>query len=653
MLRNRGIAFKLTISFLTGILLVFAVIFTLNYQVSRRFIRDEVIRSSQNKLFATIYEIETVLRAVEEVPEIMADFLEHATYTKDELENFLFAVVDSNKAVYGSTIAFEPYGFDPEERYFSPYVHRSGGKVAKSYLGGDDYKYFDWDWYSVPKETNESEWTDPYYDEGGGNILMATYSVPFYKKTAEGRKFKGIATADIDLKWLADKMSKMKFLKTGYAFLISKSGTIVTHPHKDLIMKSTMISFAKECNNPDLADLGERMMAGEEGRISCKSETLDKESLIFYATVPATGWSLAVVLPKEELFADVTLLTQVLILIGSMGMLFLAIAIIYIARSITRPIREIVKATDIISTGNLDADLPKPKSGDEIGKLIVSFDHMRESLKKYIKELTTATAAKEHIESELNVARDIQMSILPKRFPAFPDNPEFDVYAHIQPAREVGGDFYDFYLIDEDRLCFIVGDVSGKGVPASLLMAVTKTMLKAKSGKTLDTSEVMSMVNDEISRDSDSGRFITVFYGILNFRTGEVSYTNGGHNQPVIVRCDGEAEFVQNIGGMVIGVIEGTDFEIGRFKLQPGESLFLYTDGVTEAMNSEREQFEEERMLEALEGGCNVSLRDRILKVLKRLKEFTKRAPQSDDITMMILEYNGDKKMLTKKENKI
>lgn len=642
MLRNRGIAFKLTMLFLTGILLVFAVIFILNYNVSRKFIREEVIRSSQNKLFATIYEIESVLRAVEEVPENMAKFLEHASYTQNELEDFLAASVEANKEVYGAAIAFEPYGFLPEKEYFSPYVYKNGGKISKAYLGGDDYRYFDWEWYRLPKERARPEWTDPYYDEGGGNILMATYSVPFYEKTPGGREFKGIATSDIDISWLTDKLSKIKILDTGYAFLISNSGMIVTHPRKQLIMKYDVTSLAKECGDPGLADLGRRMMAGEEGIASCKSESLDKESLIFYANVPSTGWSMAMVLPKDELFSDVTRLTKILVSIGLLGIVLLTLSIVYMARSLARPITEIVKATEHIATGDLDADLPEPKSGDEIGKLIVSFDHMRISLKKYIRELTATTAAKERIESELNVARDIQMSILPKRFPAFPDNPEFDIYAHIQPAREVGGDFYDFYLIDEDRLCFIVGDVSGKGVPASLLMAVTKTMLKAKSGRTLDTNEVMSTVNDEISRDSESGLFITVFYGILNFRTGEVSYTSGGHNQPVIVRRDGEAEFVQNIGGMVIGVIEGTDFEVGKFTLMPGESLFLYTDGVTEAMNSQRDLFGEERMLDALASGGDVSLRDRTLNVVENIKGFTQKAPQSDDITMMIVEYNGD-----------
>jgi len=248
-------------------------------------------------------------------------------------------------------------------------------------------------------------------------------------------------------------------------------------------------------------------------------------------------------------------------------------------------------------------------------------------------------AVKEMIESELKVAREIQMSIVPKVFPPFPDRPEFDIYALLEPAKEVGGDLYDFFFIDDEQLCFVIGDVSGKGVPASLFMAVTKTLIKTKTGKEMTPGEILFSVNNELCRDNDSGMFVTVFLGILNIRTGEVRYSNGGHNPPYLFRGTGVVELLKKTGGMALGVMENIPYEKNKIVLKAGDGLLLYTDGVTEAMDTGGNLFTEQRLEEVLRRISGASPEEMIRGVLAEIEKYAKGAEQSDDITIMALKY--------------
>ena len=232
---------------------------------------------------------------------------------------------------------------------------------------------------------------------------------------------------------------------------------------------------------------------------------------------------------------------------------------------------------------------------NEIGTLAASFNEMTRRLNESIEHLKETTAAKERIESELQIAHEIQMSMVPKIFPPFPDRSEFDIFAALVPAKEVGGDLYDFFFIDDDHLCFAVGDVSGKGVPASLFMAVTKTLFRATAGNGGTPGEILARLNTEICRDNESCMFVTFFCGILNIRTGQVDYSNGGHNLPYYLRRDGVSP-LENFGGISLGLVEQSPYASGRMVLRPGEALLLYTDGVTEAMDLSKTLYSDERL---------------------------------------------------------
>lgn len=246
---------------------------------------------------------------------------------------------------------------------------------------------------------------------------------------------------------------------------------------------------------------------------------------------------------------------------------------------------------------------------------------------------------KELIEGELSVAREIQMSIVPKIFPPFPEREEFDLYAVLEPAKEVGGDLFDFFLMDDDHLCFTVGDVSGKGVPASLFMAVTKTLIKAKADINMGPEEILCHVNNELCDDNESCMFVTVFLGILNISTGRIVFSNGGHNTPYLLRANGEIEIIPKVPGLALGVMEEYPYRSTELKLNEGDSLVMFTDGIPEAMNPAGDLLSEARLEEILRGSEKKNAREQVQHILDCTRRFADGASQSDDITLMVIKY--------------
>ena len=657
MWKNRGIAFKLILAICVSVGLIFILIFSFNYRFSRNIIEKNVEDNARNLVQSQVNRIETVLLSVKKIPEILASFLENGSYHEEELLFLLRTVVENNPEIYGAAIAFEPYTFDRGLLYYAPYFYKHNGKIEFMNLGTPSYLYAYLDWYQIPKELNRPDWSEPYYDEGGGNILMATYSVPFYKNVGEKRQFMGIVTADINLGWFQEVVSSIQVLQTGYGFLISKNGTVITHPLKQLIMNETLFGVAEGRADTHLREIGRKMIRGESGFVPFRSIDSEKECWMYYTPIPSNGWSLAVLFPQDEFMADIVRLNRIVIILGITGLLLLSIAVAFIARSITNPLRAMARATKEIATGNLDVELPPAKSGDEVGKLSEAFQYMEKSLKEYIQQLTETTASKERIESELKIAHDIQMSILPKIFPPFPDRKEFDIFAMIEPAREVGGDFYDFFFIDDEHFCFTIGDVSGKGVPASLFMAVTKTLIKAKTLGDADPGSILTKVNKDLSQGNEACMFVTSFIAVLNTKTGELLYANGGHNPPLMIRSEnhppfreggdegfsGEVEFLAVSKGLVVGVMEDYVYQTDRIPLKPGDSIFIYTDGVTEAMNEQEELFSDERLKKQTIKLQGKSIQEIIAGTMEEIKSFSHGAPQSDDITMMVMRFREEK----------
>jgi sigma-B regulation protein RsbU (phosphoserine phosphatase) len=272
--------------------------------------------------------------------------------------------------------------------------------------------------------------------------------------------------------------------------------------------------------------------------------------------------------------------------------------------------------------------------------LAEAFTFMDHALRENIHDLMETTAAKERIQSELTIARDIQIGLLPKIFPPFPDRGEMDLHAVLVSAKEVGGDLFDFFFLDDRRLVFAVGDVADKGVPAALFMAITKTLIKVAAEKTPDPAAILERVNDDLSVDNPNAMFVTLFIGILDVETGELSYANGGHNKPVLMR-HGVAAWVQGASGPACGVMDGVPYKPLTMTLEAGDSLLVYTDGVTEAMSPTQKVFGDGHLLDITRGLERQPANETVTAVMEAVHEHVDGADQSDDITMLCLRWNG------------
>ena len=333
----------------------------------------------------------------------------------------------------------------------------------------------------------------------------------------------------------------------------------------------------------------------------------------------------------------------VTIIFSVIGVIIIAMAVFYIFadRNIINPINRLNTAANEM-VGNLELDAVFDidiHTGDEIEELANAFRHMDLEVRDYIRELTAVTAEKERIGAELDLAAQIQASMLPSIFPAFPERKELDIYASMDPAKEVGGDFYDFFMVDEKHLAIVVADVSGKGVPAALFMVIGKTLIKDRTQTGKDLGVIFTEVNNLLCESNSNEMFITAFEGVLNLETGEFRFVNAGHEIPFICRKDGTFEPYEVRAGFILGGMEGIQYQAGSMQLEPGDKIFQYTDGAPEATNKNNELYGMERLTDILSRNASASPTELLSAVKADIDEFVGEAPQFDDITMLCLKY--------------
>jgi sigma-B regulation protein RsbU (phosphoserine phosphatase) len=630
----KSLSFKISLSVLSAVLLIFTAIFIYNYIISSDLLLKNVENNAMHLADGKAQQIEKLLEVSAAIPQTLAHSLITKQHTPEELEGLLHRIVAANEEVFGSCIAFEPYVFDPDSVYYAPYSFRDKDGISFKYLNSPELDYFSQEWYQVTAKSKKPHWTEPYFDEGGGNTLMCTYSFPLI----DDEGFKGVITVDLTLDWLKYFIETIKVYENGYAFLVSGNGVLITDPMSTQNEMQNLFDVADRTGNQELAKAAESMVKGEKGFMPYDSPLLKGDEWLYYTPLSSSGWSLAIILPESEFMSDLYILNRDLLFIAAAGFVILLLIVIIISIRITKPLRSLASIASIIGKGNFEVSLPSRKTGDEIGRLSESITQMQLELKNYIRNLKETTAAKEKIESELQIARDIQLGIIPKIFPPFPHIDHLDLYALLKPARDVGGDLYDFFFMDDQHLCFAIGDVSGKGVPASLFMAITRTLLRSEAKKEYLPEMIITDMNNDLCKDNVNAMFVTLFLGVLNIETGKLRYCNAGHNYPYLVN-EGKIKVLENTHGTPLGAIEELEYASSEIILERGDLLFLYTDGVTEAINPEELQYTEHRLEELLTRVYRDSTEMVAREVLNDLTTFVGEAEQFDDITMLNLKW--------------
>jgi sigma-B regulation protein RsbU (phosphoserine phosphatase) len=516
------------------------------------------------------------------------------------------------------------------------------------------------EWYTRAKQNRSIGWTSTMIDAVSGTPMVTCYK-PVYD---EKRRLIGVVGADVTAETINQKIIGTQIGKNGYAFLIDGKGNIIAHPSMQGTGRKWDEAFQTgnllNAKDPELARIAAEMVDGMAGVGRCQLDGAEK--FIAYAPVTSTGWSIGIAMPIDEIVAPVQATKERIdavtadfsskinkqidemltaMILTSAGIIVVVAGIAYLlARRITRPIIALNRGVQVIGQGDLDHRLVVT-TGDEIQDLAGAFNKMSEDLKVYIRHLQETTSARERIESELRVATEIQTSMLPRTFPPFPDRREFDLYAIMQPAREVGGDFYDFFFISHSRLCLIIGDVCGKGIPAALFMAISKTLLRTEALHEPTPDRVLFSVNNTLCPDNEASMFFTGLCAVLDTETGQLTIANGGHNPPLLCPAGGEFQYIKLPGGLVVGAIPDTDFVSNTYAMKRHDTLVMYTDGVTEAMDGEGRLYSEARLLRCLNDLCGRSVADIVHGVRADIETFTGGTEQSDDITMLVIEFNG------------
>jgi len=541
----------------------------------------------------------------------------------DRIKGRLESVLRTFPRITGCGYFFEPDAVDPATKAVWFYKYRLGGRIRNDDPVDD---YLRETWYREGVRNPQPTWSQPYIDTGDTEELMVTYCVPLVR----GGKTIGVAAVDVSITAIKEQLRAMQLPGTSYYFLLAPDGRFLAIPGSPLEGTGTTLADI----DPQLSD----SILNGSIRMAEEMDPVHREaSWISSYPMAEPDLTLAFVTPMKALLTQTRQLQHLLIVAGLLGLVGLFFVTRFVARSVSRPVEDLTETVRRISAGDLSARLAPAARGDEIGELTTAFNQMTEDIRAYIAQSEATAAANARLEQDLHISREIQMGLLPKTFPAFPGRTDFDLHAIIEPAREVGGDFYDYFLLAEDKLAFVIGDVSDKGIPAALLMAVTKTLIEATVRRNEDPRRTAELVNEALYQRNEAMMFVTLFLGILDLETGRVVYCNAGHNPPLLRRASGEVETLPLTEGAALGALNDVVFAEASVTMGAGDVLLLYTDGVTEAMSPAEHPYRMGQLTELLAARGDLPTGELTRVVFDAVRAHAAGAPQSDDIAILAI----------------
>ena len=649
--KYQSFANRLTKKVLVTVLLIMLFTLTMTFIAAYRGMRGEIRGRYLSMMNVVAEKIHLEVKTMEIEAMNVSDEVEHHLSSPEAVMAALEKELRLNNFATGYFAAFEPDYFPEKGQWFEPYVYKqSDGSFRSDQVGSERHDYLKSDWYIRAMKEEKGFWTSPYIyrDETGNGGVFCTFVIPIRNETG---RLVGVCGADLLLDNLMKDMRKIDDVSRTegmqniderynhldfYSFIINDEGTYIAHPDKKRVLKENIMShLGKDFLTIDNKRVASDMMQMKSGIESIMIDSLFAD--IYFTPVESTNWVMAIVVPKRALVQPILLLLFSLLSATGLGQILVWFICRRHIRKITKPLVALTQSTDEVANGNFQAPLPSLEHRDEICALRDSFATMQQSLVKYIQDLKETTAKETAMKSELNVARNIQMAMIPNKFPPFRKRQDIDIYGSLTPAKAVGGDLFDFFIRD-DRLFFCIGDVSGKGVPAALMMTVVHYLFRSISTHFDEPNRIVEIMNDCLAADNKSLMFCTFFLGVLDLKTGQLVFCNAGHEAPYMITS--EVERIAVDSNMALGVMEGMSFTTQEIQLPADALLFLYTDGLTEAMNLEKVLFGKERVEDALrqalkDGTTNAA--GYVGRMIDEVAAFVKEAPQADDLTMLAL----------------
>lgn len=558
----------------------------MQYYYAREEVRSDLVRQAENELVIKAQNIRAILNTVEAATANRRWEAEQGLNNPDFYMDLTRRFVEDNPDITGCGLAFIPDYFPTKGRLYEPYAtRRQGGGIETMQVASETHDYTTSALYNAAIEADSAYWCDPYMDADGAQMMLTTYVSPLHD--ADGRVV-AVLQIDVSVDWLGRTLNSRRLYPSSFDLLLTADGRLISGPEAGSVKQTDLDEAVRLLN--DSTQIRTANATGRIKSIAFKDWDDRADGYIFYAHINhQSQWQVAVVNYADEIYANLTSMRNKTFWLMLGGLLLLAFI---------------------------------------LNRAAMSMKHLQQT-----------NIEKERISSELHVASRIQTDMLPKTFPPYPDRKDIDLYGWLTPAKEVDGDLYDFFIRDE-KLFFCIGDVSGKGVPASLVMAVVHSLFRTIAAHQTNPANIVQHINEYSCQNNDSGIFVTFFVGVLDLPTGRLRYCNAGHDRPVIVSRD-EVKLLDAKAHLALAVMDYA-YTTQEYQLQPGDALFLYTDGLTEAMNEKHQQFRLKRVLEALEQSRTqqqTTPKALVENMLARAADFVQGAQQSDDLTLLALRY--------------
>ena len=623
-----GIMSLFNVLIIVVILAFVSVVSIMNSNVRGKYVVDEV----EGRL-------ESMLRAIHVGAANNRAEVERNLDSPEQVFAALEQEIQDNSNSIGCFAAFEPNYFKDQGHWFEAYLyHADSTRFKRRQVGSPSHDYFNGVWYKKALNLDRHGMgylTSPYFDNSVDSGMYCSYVIPIEDR--QGRKV-GVYGVDLKYFWLDTVIDEIE--ENVKSEFLNHILNLEDNKGVKLISIQIIDNKGNRIIGSDSLDINILKAEKENVLGDLQMKNLkDTPYYIISKPLAFTDWTVNVIQHRTLVFMWGGILSIfILICMGIGGF----VIFLFISRSIhrvTKPLGFLSESTQEVAKGNFDAPLPTFKSNDEVAQLRDSFGTMQQSLKQYVEELKASTAAKASIESELNVAHNIQMSMIPKTFPAFPNRKDIELYASLTPAKAVGGDLYDFFIRDE-KLFFCIGDVSGKGVPASLVMAVSRTLFRNITTHSDEPSHIVKTMNVNLCEGNVDCMFVTLFVGVFNLQTGHLHYCNAGHMPPIVINKKPEPLSVNQIAP--VGLVEDTPYLTEEVVIEPQTTILLYTDGLNEAMDANGKQFGEDRILDEMSHAIQdsqLSPKAVIDRMTQAVHLFVGDTEQSDDLTMLAFRF--------------
>ena len=611
---------------------IYAVVFYTSYHAAAQRLEAGAARDADELATRLAASFDTVIRPIEGGIRTVAHQLEEVNPPREQYAARIHGILAAWPDVYGSTIAVEVNEADPAARPFAPYYFRRDGQIAFSDLALDSYAYHELPWYRRAADSKLPEWSLPYFDEGGGNTWMVTYSAPFFRKSASGRALAGIVTADLDLAWVGAAAERVSLGPAGVGWVASPPGAqSFIAPIGDSARRLGARTAA--IDQVAVRDFVEHMVAQRRSFELAPAGLTNEPVYLAVRTLETLDWRLIYAIPKHQLLAEAQRLLRTQLLLGAAGLLLLVTAIFFVASRVSRPIHGLAVAVDRAGEGNLDFQLPEVTERDETGMLTAALRRLRDSLKQHVELRAESLAAESRLGHELQIAARIQQSMLPHGDAAWvPAGTR--VAGTLIPAKQVGGDFFDYFVLRDGRLMFAVGDVSDKGIPAALFMARLTGLLRVLGNAGSSPERLLADLNARLVDGNDACMFATLGCGVLNPGTGRLQYASAGHDPPLLRRSDGRVQELEVENGPAVGIDVPMEYLLAEHYMAPGDTLVLYTDGVTEVETGDGAPLGVARLPELM-GGDGADPQTLVSRIATVATQYAARSSVADDITVL------------------